>query len=91
MPVKAGAPGVANTEGEDCKIEPRTPDRAAPRRRAQAEVRFLSVADVAERLAVSVRTIRRWIVSGALPVHRFGAVIRIAEVDLRAFIALHRE
>ena len=64
MPVNAA---VANTVGEECKIEPRTSDRAAPRRRAHADIRFLSVAVVAERLCVSVRTIRRWTESGALP------------------------
>ena len=37
------------------------------------------------------RTILRWIAAGELVAHRFGASVRIAEADLRAFVALHRE
>jgi hypothetical protein len=35
--------------------------------------------------------VRRWIDAGDLVVHRVGAIVRIAEPDLRAFLALHRE
>jgi len=52
---------------------------------------FNAVDHVAERLDVSTRTVRRWIERGDLIAHRFGAVIRIAESDLRAFLARHRE
>ena len=37
------------------------------------------------------RTIRRWIANGDLIVHRVDGVVRIAESDLRTFLALHRE
>jgi excisionase family DNA binding protein len=53
--------------------------------------RFVTVLDVAERLGVSERTIRRWIAAGILPVHRFGRAVRISEIDLAAFLALHRD
>jgi excisionase family DNA binding protein len=53
-------------------------------------VRFLSIADVADWLAVSIRTVRRWIESGNLVAHQFGSVVRIAEGDLRTFLAAHR-
>jgi excisionase family DNA binding protein len=46
---------------------------------------------VAECLNVSARTIRRWIATGALAAHRFNGVVRIAERDLLAFLAVHRE
>ena len=53
--------------------------------------RFFTIRDVAERLEVATRTVRRWIKSGDLVAHRFGAAVRIAESDLNAFIARHRE
>ena len=46
---------------------------------------------VAEALDVSSRTVRRWIENGDLPVHRVDSVVRVAEDDLRAFLALHRQ
>ena len=52
--------------------------------------RFLTIAEVAELLQVCTRTVRRWIKSGVLPAHRIGGVVRIAEADLLAFLALRR-
>jgi excisionase family DNA binding protein len=51
---------------------------------------FLTVDEVAGALAVSTRTVRRWIAAGELVVHRFGDAVRIAESDLRTFIQAHR-
>ena len=51
---------------------------------------FFPIAEVAERLDVSTRTVRRWIESRELVAHRFGGVVRIAESDLRSFLAAHR-
>ena len=62
-----------------------------PRRHRQNQINFFTISDVAERLRVSARTVRRWIEGGHLPVHRVGGIVRIAESDLRAFLALHRE
>jgi excisionase family DNA binding protein len=42
-------------------------------------------------LRVCTRTVRRWIAAGKLVTHRFDSAVRIAEPDLRAFLALHRE
>lgn len=53
-------------------------------------VRFFTIADVAEHLAVASRSVRRWIKSGELVAHRFGGAVRIAESDLRTFLARHR-
>jgi excisionase family DNA binding protein len=81
---------------------PRTPRRfiesggggfgsSPPRRNRSSQINFFTIADVAERLHVSGRTVRRWIEAGNLIVHRVGGIVRIAESDLRAFLALHRE
>ncbi len=43
---------------------------------------FLSIRDVAERLKVSQRTIRRWIDQGYLEVIKIGRTVRIDEVKL---------
>lgn len=67
-----------------------TEDKEGGRRRRD-QIRFFTIGEVAERLSVAERTIRRWIKSDALVAHRFGRVVRIAEVDLRAFLAAKRE
>jgi excisionase family DNA binding protein len=54
-------------------------------------IRFFSIADVAEWLGVSGRTVRRWIKSGVLVAHRIRGVVRIAEHDLRKFLDAHRD
>jgi excisionase family DNA binding protein len=57
----------------------------------RAALRFFTISDVADFLDVSQRSVRRWIKSGDLPVHHFGAAVRISEIDLRAFVAARRE
>jgi excisionase family DNA binding protein len=52
---------------------------------AAAEARFLTISDIATCLNVDPRTVRRWIRSGALPVHRIGSRPRISEADFAAF------
>lgn len=47
---------------------------------------MLDVAEVAERLRVGSRTVRRLIAAGALPAHRIGRLIRIGEEDLRHYL-----
>jgi excisionase family DNA binding protein len=59
-------------------------DRANP-------MRFLTIANVAESLSVSTRTVRRWIDAGELIAHRFNGVLRIANQDLQAFLDEHRD
>jgi excisionase family DNA binding protein len=54
------------------------------------QIKFFTIIEVAERLGVSTRTVRRWIKSGELVAYRFGAAVRIAESDLGAFIARRR-
>jgi excisionase family DNA binding protein len=72
-------------------------DAAPPRRRvappppttvaaAPRLPRLLGVQDVAARLAVSTKSVRRWITRGDLPVHRLGRQLRVAEDDLLVFL-----
>jgi excisionase family DNA binding protein len=56
-----------------------------------ADPRFFTVAAVAAFLGVSVRTVRRRIRRGDLVAHYFGSAVRIADNDLKAFIARQRE
>ena len=60
-------------------------------RRRGDQIQFFTINEVAERLHVATRTVRRWIEADDLIVHRIGGVVRIAERDLRAFLALHRD
>jgi excisionase family DNA binding protein len=55
-----------------------------------AAPRLLSVNAVATVMAVSSKTIRRWIDLGDLHVHRIGHMLRISEEDLIAFTAARR-
>ena len=51
---------------------------------------LLTCAEVAERLQLSQRQVRRLIAAGALPSHRFGAAVRISHDDLARYIASTR-
>jgi excisionase family DNA binding protein len=42
---------------------------------------------VAERLSVSVKTVRRLVERGELVAHRIGRAVRVSEDDLRRYIA----
>jgi excisionase family DNA binding protein len=57
--------------------------------RVRENMTFFSIAEVAERLNVSTRTVRRWIAAGDLMAHRIGGVVRIAKADFRLFLAAH--
>ena len=60
------------------------------RRYRDDQIKFFTIAEVAERLNVSTRTVRRWIKSGDLVAYRIRAVVRVADSDLWAFLALYR-
>ena len=66
------------------------PSRGHPRS-GSGLPKYYTIKVVAEALDVAPRTVRRWIANGDLVVHRVGGVVRVAEGDLRAFLALHRE
>jgi excisionase family DNA binding protein len=51
----------------------------------RAKTHYYNVKQVAARLQVDQRTVRRLMASGVLPHHRFGRAVRISEEDLLAF------
>jgi excisionase family DNA binding protein len=55
----------------------------APARRSP---RLRTVAEVAEELKVSEKTVRRWEKSGDLHFHRLGRQLRVSEHDLALFL-----
>jgi excisionase family DNA binding protein len=59
-------------------------------KRNAAEMRFFTIREIAEQRRVSERTVSRWIATGELRVHKFGAAVRASEEDLRAFDAMRR-
>jgi excisionase family DNA binding protein len=52
--------------------------------------RFYTVQEVSAALEVSSRTVNRWIARGELIAHWFGRSVRIADDDLRVFLARQR-
>jgi excisionase family DNA binding protein len=82
MPDRARRPSGGGTE------MPRLEHGARDRR---PRIQFFTIAETAEMLRVATRTVRRRIAAGELVAHRFGGAVRIAENDLRAFLAIHRE
>ena len=60
-------------------------------KKSQTEIeRLATIAQVADRLQVSERTVRRWIIDGDLVGHLLGRQWRIAPEDLRTFLKLRR-
>ena len=55
-----------------------------------SEPAMLSAAAVARRCGISLRHVRRLIANHALPVHRLGRAVRIAEEDLKGFLTNNR-
>jgi excisionase family DNA binding protein len=49
--------------------------------------RLFSVVVVADRLGLSVKTVRRMITRGDLPAHRIGKLLRVSEQDLETLLA----
>jgi excisionase family DNA binding protein len=86
---RAGGARNRRSSGNDVETAAFGQDRG--RRHPDDQIKFFTIAEIAERLHVAARTVRRWIAAGDLVVHRVGSVVRISERDLRAFLALHRE
>jgi excisionase family DNA binding protein len=73
-------------------VAPASGDRARTSARKTTHIpKFLTIGQVAEALDVCPRTIRRWLKDGHLIAHRVRGVVRIADRDLLAFLAVHRE
>ncbi len=58
---------------------------------ADVRMKYLSAKHVAERLSISIRTVRNYIKSGKLPSVKIGKLRRIGEDDLDAFIEKRRQ
>jgi excisionase family DNA binding protein len=56
----------------------------------KSAMRFYTIAEVADLLAVSARSVRRWVATEELLAHKFGRQVRISETDLRTFIDRRR-
>ena len=61
----------------------------ATHRHAPLEGALFTIAEAAEHLGVSRRTLERRIAAGALAVFRDGNVVRIAGAELRRYVAAH--
>jgi excisionase family DNA binding protein len=85
-------PSVDEPEIEQAKAKEGTEmTRSKAALPATPKMQFYTVKQVADLLVVSQRTVRRWIKSGELVAHTFGGAVRVAETDLKAFIATRRE
>jgi excisionase family DNA binding protein len=86
--------GVPSTTARSCRpkaaVRTKAFSGADQQANAPAYEKFYTIDQVAEDLNVSLRSVRRWIQSKALVAHRFGASVRIAKSELKAFIARHR-
>ncbi len=58
---------------------------------SRTATRLLTVAETAEFLRLSDKTVRRMITRGDLASHRIGRSLRLYEHDLRAFISERRQ
>jgi len=62
--------------------------RSGPQKRTLP--RFYTTQEVSDSLSVSRRTVSRWIEREDLIAHEFGRSVRIADDDLRVFLARRR-
>jgi excisionase family DNA binding protein len=66
-------------------------DQRMRKDRRQRSQRFYTIAEIADRLGVSTRTVHRWIANGDLVAHRLGGSLRVSESDLELFLAARRD
>lgn len=59
--------------------------------KTNTDIRMITIEEAARHIAVSTRTVRRWIQAGDLAAHRFGRQWRIARNDLSSFLNQHRQ
>lgn len=53
------------------------------------EITLFQITEVARRLSVSTKSVRRWIASGELAAVRLGRNVRISQPELARFVASH--
>lgn len=87
------APGISEQLRKQQASQVRSDEQRGISAMAAKQVRapqLLTVSDVAERLRISVKTVRRQVDQGELRVHRIGRQLRVSEQDLEAFIKVWR-
>jgi excisionase family DNA binding protein len=57
----------------------------------KSPTKFYTIAQIAECIDVSTRSVRRWIEKGLLVAHRINGLVRISEADFQNFLMGHRE
>lgn len=55
--------------------------------RSKTPVKFFTIAQIAEFMESSERTVRRWIGNGWLIAHRINGLVRISQTDFQTFLA----
>jgi excisionase family DNA binding protein len=63
---------------------------SSPRHPGLGTGRLLPIKEVADRFAISEKTVRRWVATGELPSIRLGRTLRISSVDLEQYIRVRR-
>ena len=53
--------------------------------------RLFTIREVADLAGVSIMTVRRWIESHGLQIHRLGRLVRISQADLANFLTTKRQ
>jgi excisionase family DNA binding protein len=53
--------------------------------------KFYTIAQIAELMDVSKRTVRRWVKKGWLIAHHIDGLVRFSAADFAAFLAAHRD
>jgi excisionase family DNA binding protein len=72
-------------------VSPASGNPLPSRSRKTTEIsKFYTIEQIADCLAVSTKTVRRWLDNKLLVAHRIGGVVRISEADFAAFLALRR-
>jgi len=59
-------------------------------RHRRVQVKFYTIAQIADCVEASTRTVRRWIKNKLLIAHKIDGLVRISEADFQAFLATHR-
>jgi excisionase family DNA binding protein len=57
---------------------------------AKSPMKFFTIAQIAECLAASERSVRRWIKNGLLIAHKINGLVRISEADFQTFLETYR-
>ncbi len=74
-------------QSREARAAPRTTD-TSPEGRPVTKLH--TIAEVADSLGISARSVRRLVASGALSAHRLGRLIRISDRDLATFLDANR-